>query len=217
MSVKSVYVEDNIGLVHACAKRFINRGIEYDDIVQAGCIGLIKAGRAFDENRGLKFSTYAVPVILGEMRQLFRSGGSIKVSRSLKDLSIKINRETERFLSIYDRNPSIKELSELLNVSVEDVFDALESSQRPVSLTVSSDEGEEEVNIPVEFDDEGISTRISIMDVLDRLCETDKNLIMLRFFEGQTQSKTAKALGVTQVWVSRREKILLKEMRRMLS
>ena len=213
MAVKNTYAKENIGLVYACAKRFLNRGIEYDDIVQAGSLGLVKASKSFDENRGIKFSTYAVPVILGEIKQLFRSGGSIKVSRGIKDLSLKINRETERFVSIYSRNPSISELASILNVSDENIFEALESAQRPISLTSSSDEGDEEIDIAVEFDEERISARLSIMSVINSLNKKDRNLIVLRFFEGKTQSETANFLGVTQVWVSRREKLLLKSLR----
>lgn len=216
MVVNNTYIEANMGLVHACAKRFINRGIEYEDMVQAGCIGLVRADKSFDKDRGVKFSTYAVPFILGEIRQLFRSGGAIKVSRGLKDLSIKVHREIEKFLFQHSRNPTLEELSVLLNARREDIFEALESSQRPISLTVSSDKGEEEIKVPVEFDDEKISSKISLMQVLDKLCKTDKTLIALRFFHGKTQSQTAKILGVTQVWVSRREKYVLAELRKKL-
>ncbi len=218
MVVNSTYIEANMGLVHACAKRFVNRGIEYEDMVQAGCIGLVRADKSFDKERGVKFSTYAVPFILGEIKQLFRSGGAIKVSRGLKDLSIKVHREIERFLLQHSRNPTLEELSEILNVSREDVFEALESSQKPISLTVSSDDkGDEEIKVPVEFDDEKISSKISLMQLLEKLCKTDKTLIILRFFECKTQSQTAKILGVTQVWVSRREKYLLGELRKKLT
>ena len=217
MAVSSIKAQDNIGLVYACAKRFLNRGLEYDDIVQAGCIGLMKAAKSFDKNRGIQFSTYAVPVILGEIKQLFRSSGTIKVSRGLKDLSIKINREIESFENEYGRKPSINELSERLCVDNEQIFDALESSKQPVSLTMSNDDEDMQTDIPVEFDDEKISTHISLTNALNELEKKDKYLIILRFFESKTQSDTAKVLGVTQVWVSRREKVILKILREKLT
>lgn len=206
-------VEKNIGLVHACAKRFTNRGLEYDDIFQAGCLGLIKASNMFDEDRGVRFSTYAVPVILGEIKQLFRENGAIKVSRVLKDLSMKINKECERFLVTYGKNPSINELSQILGVDSEMIFDAMESSRLPLSLNMSNGEGEDEIDIPVYFDEEKISLRISLMEALDSLDRIDKYLIILRFFRGKTQSETSSILGVTQVWVSRREKSILRDLR----
>lgn len=212
-SVRDNIVEKNIGLVHACAKRFLNRGIEYDDIFQCGCIGLMKASNMFDKNRGVQFSTYAVPVILGEIKQLFRENGSIKVSRILKDLSMKINKECERFIAAHGKSPSINELSDILGVDPEMVFDAMESSKIPISLSVSDKEEGDEIDIPVYFDEEKISLKISLMEALDSLNKSDKCLIILRFFQGKTQTDTANILGVTQVWVSRREKIILKELR----
>lgn len=218
MSTKINCVEENIGLVYACAKRFLNRGLEYDDIVQAGCIGLVKASKSFEKERGVRFSTYAVPVILGEMKQLFRESGAIKVSRSLKDLSMKINRETETFEEAYGRKPSVNELASLLNIDSEQIFEALESSRQPISLTpLNDDENTKQVDIPVEFEDEKISARISLINALNDLEKKDKYLIAIRFFEGKTQSETAKMLGESQVWISRREKVLLNELRRRLT
>lgn len=107
---------DNIGLVHSCARRFMSRGIEYDDLFQAGCMGLVKAADGFEEERGLKFSTYAVPVILGEIRRLFRDGGTVKVSRSLKELSMRASRERDAFTAREGREPTIGELADLLGV-----------------------------------------------------------------------------------------------------
>lgn len=217
MSAKSICVEDNIGLVHACAKKFLSKGIEYEDIVQAGCLGLTKASKSFDETRGTQFSTYAVPVILGEIKQLFRESGALKISRSLKDLSLKINRETEKFLSLHGRSPSINELSEILEESRENIFEALEASQKPLSLTAVRDDKDEELDVPIDSEEEKISARLSIGKALDELDEIDKNMIILRFFKGKTQTETAKILGLTQVKVSRREKVILKELRAKLS
>ena len=119
MSRRDDLICQNSGLVHSCARRFIGRGIEYDDLFQAGCMGLVKAADGFEEERGLRFSTYAVPVILGEVRRLFRDGGSVKVSRSLKELAMRATREREAFAAREGREPSVGELADLLGVSPE--------------------------------------------------------------------------------------------------
>ena len=117
-------ISDNIGLVHACAKRFKSRGIEYDDLFQAGCLGLVKAVDGFDDDRGVKFSTYAVPVILGEMKRLFRDGGAVKVGRALKELSLKATKATADFTAKEGRVPTVQELAEILEVSVSELLGA---------------------------------------------------------------------------------------------
>ena len=122
---RSRMIEENIGLVHACAHRFKGKGIEYDDLFQAGCMGLVKATDAFDSERGVRFSTYAVPVILGEMRRLFRDGGTVKVSRSLKELSMKAARQRDQFAKEHGREPTVSELAQALQVSEEAVVEAL--------------------------------------------------------------------------------------------
>ncbi len=123
------FAEKNLGLVHLCVKRFKGRGIEYDDLYSAGCVGLIKAIDAFDEERGVQFSTYAVPVILGEIKRLFRDGGAIKVSRSLKELSLKVVREKEKFIKENSRDPQLSELSERLGAAEEEIRRSTERQQ----------------------------------------------------------------------------------------
>ena len=135
MSGREERICDNIGLVHACARRFMGRGIEYDDLFQSGCMGLVKAADGFDEERGLKFSTYAVPVILGEIRRLFRDGGTVKVSRSLKELSLRASRERDAFTAREGREPSVGELADLLGVEREQAVEALGASMPALSLT----------------------------------------------------------------------------------
>lgn len=132
---ESTRPEDNLGLVHLCANRFRGRGIEYDDLYGAGCMGLVKASRAFDASRGVKFSTYAVPVILGEIKRLFRDGGTVKVSRSLKELSLKITRASQTFAHKNGREPTVSELSDITGADPDDVIEALNASQPTVSLT----------------------------------------------------------------------------------
>ncbi len=202
-------VSENLGLVHSCAKRFRGRGIEYDDLFQAGCVGLIKAIDNFDESRGLKLSTYAVPVILGEIKGLFRDGGAVKISRSLKELSLKATRELARFSKENGREPQISELAELLGVEPEQATEALNASRLPVSLTTDEENGFGQLDIPVDSPDEKLTEVISLHDEIKCLEPKDRSLIVLRFFKNKTQSETAKELGMTQVQVSRREKKLL--------
>jgi len=211
------FIEENIGLVHACAKRFKSRGIEYDDLFQAGCMGLIKAADRFDWSRGLKFSTYAVPVILGEMRRLFREGGSVKVGRALKELSLRAARETEKFLEEEGRAPLIGELAELLGIEIPEAAQAVNAGQIPLSLTLERD-GEEgnQLDIPVEAPEEDFSERLALRQVLATLAPHDRSLIIARYFKSRTQTETARELGMTQVQVSRREKKILALMREAL-
>lgn len=205
-------VNDNIGLVHSCAKRFKYRNLDYDDIFQSGCIGLVKAVRSFDKNRGLQFSTYAVPVILGEIKQLFRNNSSIKVGRKLKDLSIKVKKECEDFLLKHERQPTISELCKKFEVESEKILEALEVSKVPMSLTSHNEDCEDsnnQIDIPIEFDEDKISENILLSEAFESLCDQDKTLIRLRYFKGLTQSKTAKVLNLTQVQVSRKEKRII--------
>ena len=210
--VKKPLAEENLGLVHLCANRFRGRGIEYDDLYSAGCIGLLKAVKAFDSGRGVKFSTYAVPVILGEIKRLFRDGGAVRVSRSLKELSLRLSRICEDFRQREMREPTIAELSELSGETESAVAEALSVSQPPVSLTAGDDD-EGQTDIPTESPDESITDLLALRQIMARLPDGDRALLELRYFRGMTQTKTAKALGMTQVQVSRREKKLLTQMR----
>ena len=209
---KKPVAEENLGLVHLCANRFRGRGIEYDDLYSAGCIGLLKAVKAFDSGRGVKFSTYAVPVILGEIKRLFRDGGAIRVSRSLKELSMRLQRLCEDFRQREMREPTIAELSLLSGETEADVSEALCVSQPLLSLT-SGDDDEGQTDIPTESPDESITDLLALRQIMAQLEPNDRALLELRYFKGLTQSKTAKALGMTQVQVSRREKKLLTYMR----
>lgn len=209
-------IEDNMGLVHACAHRFKGRGIEYEDLFQAGCIGLIKATNAFDFERGVRFSTYAVPVILGEMRRLFRDGGAIKISRTIKELSLKISRYRERFCYDTGREPTISEIAGALSVTEEAAVEAIGVCAPLISLTETEENGGGQLDLPVDSPEEHCSDLIALRQVMQTLEERDKTLIMLRFFGGKTQTETAQRLGMTQVQVSRREKKILMQMREQL-
>lgn len=215
-NTNAAFIEDNLGLVHLCANRFRGKGIEYEDMYSAGCIGLLKAAKAFDESRGVRFSTYAVPVILGEIKRLFRDGGTIKVSRSLKELSLKAVRLREKIIKETGKDPTVSELAEKLSTTPEMISEALCVSTPPVSLTACYDDNNSEVDIPVPSPDEEIGDFISLSQVMSELPSEDRKLIYMRYFENKTQSDTAKTLGMTQVQVSRREKKLLGQMREVL-
>lgn len=207
--VKEATVEENLGLVRLCAGRFRGRGIEYEELYSAGCMGLVKAVRAFDNSRGVRFSTYAVPVILGEIRRLFRDGGAVKVSRSLKERAMKISRESQKLEHLYGREPTISEISDATGFSGEEVAEAICVMQPVVSLTRDGDDGPEIMDIPVEAPDERITDSIALSQALEQLDERDSLLIRLRYFQALTQQQTADRLGMTQVQVSRREKKIL--------
>ena len=209
------FVSENMGLVHSLANRFRNRGIEYEELVSAGCMGLVKAARGFDETRGLCFSTYAVPVILGEIRRLFRDGGAVKVSRGLKELSLKVARYRESFSAEQGREPSISEIAEHFGESPENITEAVSAAQPTISLT-ESDESGGEFDLPVEAPQLKATELIALGQCLEALCAEDRKLIYLRYWKGSTQSETGKILGMTQVQVSRREKKILEGLRGML-
>ena len=136
---RSAFIEQNLGLVHACAGRFRGRGIEYDDLYGAGCMGLVKATDGFDEGRGVCFSTYAVPVILGEIKKLFREGGTVKVSRSLKELGLRVNAAREHHRKLCGTEPTLSQLAEELGESVENITLAIQAAQPALSLTPEED------------------------------------------------------------------------------
>lgn len=218
MSGREERICDNIGLVHACARRFMGRGIEYDDLFQSGCMGLVKAADGFDEERGLKFSTYAVPVILGEIRRLFRDGGTVKVSRSLKELSLRASRERDAFTAREGREPSVGELANLLGVEREQAVEAFGASMPALSLTRAGEEDDgEEIDLPVTPPEEAVTDRLALQQVLGELEPRDRALIVLRYLNRHTQQATAEKLGMTQVQVSRRERVILQEMRKRLT
>ena len=214
---RAAFIEENLGLVHACAGRFRGRGMEYDDLYAAGCVGLIKAYDGFDESRGLCFSTYAVPVILGEIKKLFRDGGAVKVSRSLKELGMKAGILREHFLKEYGREPSVGEMAQRLEVSKEQLAQAVNASLPTVSLTpVSDEEGGKEFDIPQESCEEHLTDLLSLKSVMSSLEKEERMLLYWRFFQNKTQSETAVKLGTTQVQVSRKERKLIEKMRRMM-
>lgn len=209
-------IEENIGLVHSIAKRFTGRGVDYEDLFQTGCIGLIKAVDNFDESKGFRFSTYAVPVIMGEIRRIFRDGGAIKVSRALKEKSVKAQVLRERFAKKELREPTVSELSDMLGCDVDETAEILNVINPMLSLNSFGEDGSKNLDVP--FDDrEELFDRISLSQVMDKLSPEERFIIDYRYFKGKTQTETAEKLGVSQVQISRKEKAVLKKLRIMLN
>ncbi len=206
---------NNLGLAGSCASRFLGKGVDYEDLYSAGCVGLIKAADGFDESLGFAFSTYAVPSILGEIRRIFRDGGAVKISRSLKEKARILIAVKEKLEKENGVEPTVSELADKMGISIEETAQLLCVSQPVVSLTAEDDD-EKQIDIPCDDEYTPIVDRLSVQQILTTLDERDRRLIELRFFEGLTQSKTANILGISQVQVSRKEKIILNDMRKKL-
>ena len=208
-------INQNIGLVHSIANRFRGRGTDYDDLFQSGCVGLIKAVDNFDEEKGFAFSTYAVPVIMGEIKRIFRDGGAIKVSRSLKEKAIKAQSIRDKFIKKELREPTVSELSQLLNCTVEETAEILNVITPMVSLNSCGEDGENTIDIPIDESDM-LFDKLSVHQLMKHLDKTERTIIDMRYYKGYTQSKTAKALGVSQVQISRKEKAILLKLRKLM-
>ena len=218
MTPREKRINDNLGLVHSCAQKFKNRGVEYEDLFQAGCVGLIKAADGFDESLGYVFSTYAVPAILGEMKRIFRDGGAVKVSRSIKERSREIWAEKEKLENEKGYEPTLTEIAERVGLSVYETSELLLASQPVVSLTsVDGETDEKQFDIPIDSEEEKINEKLSLDKCIEELSEIDRKLINLRYYMSETQTEVARKLGMSQVQVSRREKKILKEIREKLT
>ncbi len=211
---KNELIEQNLRLVHACAHRFTGKGVEYDDLYSAGCVGLVKAVNRFDPSLGFRLSTYAVPVILGEIRQLFRDGGSVKLSRSLRELSLKANDICAKYKAENGADIGVSSLAEQLGTDVYTASQALNASQTVLSLSGDGDDGG--LDIPIPSPEEALTDRLSLRQAVEALDSDEQSLIRLRYYQHKTQTQTAEALGTTQVQISRREKKILLKLRAQL-
>jgi len=209
------FVEQNLGLVHSLANRFRGRGVEYEELYSAGCVGLVKAAKGFDESRGLMFSTYAVPVILGEIKRLFRDGGAVKVSRGLKELSLKASRVQEQMIKA-GKEPRLSDIGSALGISVAEVGEALSVGLPPVSLTASDDEGNGEYDLPIDAPQNKLVELIALKQSLSSLSPEDRRLIVMRYWGNKTQGEVGELIGMSQVQVSRRERKILDSLKKML-
>ena len=214
------FIQGNLRLVHSVIQRFHNRGESVDDLNQVGCIGLIKAIDNFNTELGVRFSTYAVPMIIGEIRRYLRDNNPIRVSRSLRDLAYKALRARDTLVYRLNREPDIREIAEEMGAQEEDVAMALEAIQDPVSLfdPIYQDGGDaiyvlDQVK-DARVDENDWVRDISINQALQKLGERERNIIRSRFFEGRTQMEVAGEIGISQAQVSRLEKSALAQMRR---
>lgn len=216
---RDILVEKNMGLVHSIARRFQNRGVEMEDLVQIGSIGLLKAIDKFDLTYEVRFSTYAVPMITGEIKRFLRDDGMVKVSRSLKKEAARIYAVREVFMGEQGREPTLEELAEELQLTREEVILAMESAAQIESLqkTIYQSDGSDialEDKLPFEKNQqEEVLDRMLLEQMLGSLNTEERELIYLRFFKERTQSNIAKKMGMSQVQVSRMEKKILRRMR----
>ncbi len=214
---KAAFAERNIGLARSCVKRFMGKGIEYEELYSAACLGLMKAIAGFDDSRGVCFSTYAVPVIFGELKQLFRASQSVRLSRELYKRSCQAKSITEDFMREHNRTPRLSELAELMGITPEEAAQAVCAAQPVLSLTQYDGEEESQQQIPIGSFEGEVLDRNALRQALTALDEGEQNLIVLRYIRGLTQSAAAKLLNTTQVGVSRREKKILLKLREQLA
>lgn len=216
------FIQGNLRLVLSVIKRFSNRGESADDLFQIGCIGLIKSIDNFDVTQNVKFSTYAVPMIIGEIRRYLRDNNSIRVSRSLRDTAYKALQARERLTLSLSRDPTIEEISKELGMEKEDVVFALDAIQDPVSLyePVYHDGGDTMFVMDQVSDeknrDENWIEEIALREAMRNLNPREKHILTLRFFEGKTQMEVAEDIGISQAQVSRLEKAAIQHMKKLM-
>ena len=214
---KEKIFSENSALIKSIIRRFKNKGVEYDDLYQIASIGFLKAINNFDESFGVKFSTYTVPMIIGEIKRYMRDNGAIKVSRTLKILANKINRYIDAYQTEHNVSPSIEHLSQVFNISQEDVVVAIDSTKMPLSIFEKyedDDEGQELIDkIAYTDNEESTLTKIHISNIIESLSERERKIIVLRYFRDKTQSEVAESLGVSQVQVSRLENKIIEKIR----
>ena len=215
-------IEANLPLVTSISKKFMNRGYEYEDIYQIGCMGLVKAIKNFDDKYNVKFSTYAVPMIIGEIKRFIRDDGIIKVSRNVKSLAKKLHFDKEALTKKLNRDPTIEELAEFSKMNKEEILFALESSASMQYLyeVIHQDDGAPVLLIDKlsenAAEDKNLTEKIALKEALNSLDMKSRQIIVLRYFKDKTQIQVAKMLGISQVQVSRIEKKVLQEMRKQL-
>ncbi|WP_291581159.1 RNA polymerase sporulation sigma factor SigG [Clostridium sp. UBA6640] len=214
------FIKGNLRLVLSVIQRFNNRGENVDDLFQVGCIGLIKAIDNFDLSQNVKFSTYAVPMIIGEIRRYLRDNNSIRVSRSLRDIAYKALQVRDRLVNKDNKEPTVSQIAKELQVSREEVVFALDAIQDPVSLfePIYHDGGDaiyvmDQISDNKNLDDSWLEN-ISIKEAMKKLNDREKLILNLRFFDGRTQMEVADEIGISQAQVSRLEKTALKHMRK---
>lgn len=219
---RDTLAEENMGLVWSIARRFQNRGVELEDLFQIGSIGLLKAIDKFDCSYDVKFSTYAVPMIMGEIKRFLRDEGILKVSRSLKEIAVRIYEVRENLEKQWQREPTMEEIAQETGISMEDLLMAMEANAQIESLSQVIYQGDgNDISLMDKLEERESSSektvnRLFLEEILGKLDREDRELIFQRYFQDKTQSAIAKEMGVSQVQISRREKKILKEIREKL-
>ncbi len=214
---EKIFIE-NAPLIKSIIKRFKGKGVEYDDLYQIACIGFLKAVKNYDAGFGVKFSTYAVPMVIGEIKRYMRDNGAIKVSRSLKILANKINRYIDEYQTANDRSPSVETLAAKFGVTAEDVAEALDSAKMPLSIYDKFDDEDDAQElierIPSGEREDDVLNKIMLTGVIESLAERDRKIVVLRYFRDKTQAEIAECLGLSQVQISRLENKIIEKIRK---
>lgn len=218
---KSVLIEENSPLIKSVIKRFKDKGIEYDDLYQIGCIGFLKAINNFNSDFNVKFSTYVVPMVIGEVKRFMRDDGAIKVSRALKTLNLQINKFVESFSAQHQVKPNIETIAKHFNVDEQEIILAMDSAKMPLSLYAPLEEDGGTLTVIDRVDTEAPNSNIlenlALKEMIKNLEERDRKIIMLRYYFDKTQSEIARELNISQVQVSRLENKILESLRLKLS
>lgn len=216
-NAKSIIFENNVPLIRSIISKFKNKGIEYDDLFQIGSIGLVKAIKNFNEDFNVKFSTYCVPMVIGEIKRYIRDNGAIKVSRTVKMLANKINRFIDEYSTLNDDSPSVEFIAEKFKITSEEVVVALDSVKMPLYIYdkfEDEDDDRELIDkIPTKDDEENLVNKLHLYDIIKNLTEKERKIISLRYFRDKTQSEIASELGVSQVQISRLESKILNKIK----
>lgn len=215
-NAKEILFKNNAPLLKSIVRRFIGKGVEYDDLYQIASIGFLKAINNFDESFNVKFSTYTVPMVIGEIKRYMRDNGAIKVSRAIKTFALKLNKFIDEYQAKIGNSPSIELLSSHFNVNSEEIVVALESSKMPLSIfeKYEEDDGQELIEkIPCKENEDSLVNKIHLSQIIDKLSDREKKIIMLRYYRDKTQGEIAEELGVSQVQVSRLENKIIDKIR----
>lgn len=221
-NAKESLLQHNTSLLKSILKRYLGKGVEYDDLFQLACMGFLKAIAGFDATFGVRFSTYAVPMIAGEIKRFLRDDGSVKVSRALKKTAREMNRYIENYSIAHGRQPSVKELAAAFSVDEEEVVFTLGSSRMPVSIYEQADYKDEKSvslaeKLPAKDNQDDMIERLVLRQAIAKLPEREQKIVFLRYFRDMTQSEVAKAIGVSQVQISRIESRIMAQFKEDLS
>lgn len=221
-SAKETLLRQNTSLLKSILKRYLGKGVEYDDLFELACMGFLKAIAGFDEKFGVRFSTYAVPMIAGEIKRFLRDDGSIKVSRAMKRTARELNRFIEQFSSEKGRQPTVKELSETFDMDEAEIVFTMGSSRMPLSIYEQTDYKDEKSvtlaeRLPAKESQEELLDKLLLKSALEKLSERDRKIVFLRYFRDMTQSEVAREIGVSQVQISRIESRIIAQLHKEIS